>query len=398
MTEMTARAPTVRTAASGRSRRIEPGVSVTQPRPAVLARRCRSSLARGRRRASTSTCRSCVRSSALVLLARRCPTLVLAPPGRLPQRQLASRGCCYAFGASLLALIVGRAPAQPVLPVVGVDHPLAPLPLALTWLAIDARPAGLAPEHRAARRVLLAHAGPPRAATPASSWRRRWLSVRWSLAVVGAVRLNNGAGGGVALARPGARGRRPARADAPARGQRSARDVRVLVLVADRACCSRPRCAAGRSPATTSRPSSSPSGSPTTPSTGRWARCENAYNACLSVNILPTVLAQTTGLSGELVFKVLLQLVFALVPVLTFLLLAPLPVPPPRPGRRDLHDGVPDVLHRHALPGAPGDRLLLPRPAAAGRDRAGRPASRQRLRWWPSSASASCCPTTRRPT
>ena len=30
----------------------------------------------------------------------------------------------------------------------------------------------------------------------------------------------------------------------------------------------------------------------------RWARCENAYNACLSVNILPTVLAQTTGLSG----------------------------------------------------------------------------------------------------
>ena len=46
---------------------------------------------------------------------------------------------------------------------------------------------------------------------------------------------------------------------------------------------------------------------------------ENAYNACLSVNILPTVLAQATGLSGELVFKVLLQLVFALVPVLTFL-------------------------------------------------------------------------------
>ena len=46
---------------------------------------------------------------------------------------------------------------------------------------------------------------------------------------------------------------------------------------------------------------------------------ENAYNACLSVNILPTVLAQTTGLSGEFVFKVLLQLVFASVPVLTYL-------------------------------------------------------------------------------
>ena len=46
---------------------------------------------------------------------------------------------------------------------------------------------------------------------------------------------------------------------------------------------------------------------------------QNAYNACLSVNILPTVLAQTTGLSGTIVFKVLLQLVFALVPVLTYL-------------------------------------------------------------------------------
>ena len=45
----------------------------------------------------------------------------------------------------------------------------------------------------------------------------------------------------------------------------------------------------------------------------------SAYNACLSVNILPTVLAQATGLSGEVVFKVLLQLVFAAVPVLTFL-------------------------------------------------------------------------------
>ena len=46
----------------------------------------------------------------------------------------------------------------------------------------------------------------------------------------------------------------------------------------------------------------------------------SAYSACLSVNILPTVLVQATGLSGELVFKVLLQLVFATVPVLTYLL------------------------------------------------------------------------------
>ena len=43
------------------------------------------------------------------------------------------------------------------------------------------------------------------------------------------------------------------------------------------------------------------------------------YNACLSVTILPTVLANATGLSGVVVFKVLLQLVFALVPVATYL-------------------------------------------------------------------------------
>ena len=42
-------------------------------------------------------------------------------------------------------------------------------------------------------------------------------------------------------------------------------------------------------------------------------------SACLSVSILPTVLAQTTGLPGTVVFKLLLQLLFALVPVLTYL-------------------------------------------------------------------------------
>lgn len=43
------------------------------------------------------------------------------------------------------------------------------------------------------------------------------------------------------------------------------------------------------------------------------------YNACLSVTVLPTVLARFTGLPGSFVFKCLLQLVFALVPVATYL-------------------------------------------------------------------------------
>src|SRR5690606_31610800 len=45
---------------------------------------------------------------------------------------------------------------------------------------------------------------------------------------------------------------------------------------------------------------------------------ENAYTACLSITILPTVLAETTGLSGTAWFTVGLQVVFALVPVLAY--------------------------------------------------------------------------------
>ncbi len=104
------------------------------------------------------------------------------------------------------------------------------------------------------------------------------------------------------------------------------------------------------------------------------------------------------ALSGELVFKV------AAAAGVRAGAGADLPLRPPlrRPrlgaGRRHLHDGVPDVLHRHALPGAPGDRVLLPRPAAARRHRAGPGRRRGRgagadLRRW-----ASCSPTTRRPT
>lgn len=42
------------------------------------------------------------------------------------------------------------------------------------------------------------------------------------------------------------------------------------------------------------------------------------YNACLSVNILPSVLSHYLGVDGVVVFKVVMQLVFALVPVCVF--------------------------------------------------------------------------------
>lgn len=45
----------------------------------------------------------------------------------------------------------------------------------------------------------------------------------------------------------------------------------------------------------------------------------SAYHACLSINILPSVLSQYLGLSGVVIFKVVLQAVFALVPVFVFI-------------------------------------------------------------------------------
>jgi uncharacterized membrane protein len=45
---------------------------------------------------------------------------------------------------------------------------------------------------------------------------------------------------------------------------------------------------------------------------------QSPYNACLSVNILPTLIAQITGLSGIVVFKVVMQAAMVVVPVATY--------------------------------------------------------------------------------
>jgi uncharacterized membrane protein len=59
-----------------------------------------------------------------------------------------------------------------------------------------------------------------------------------------------------------------------------------------------------------------------TAANGNWdiSRFRDAYNACLSITILPTMLAGMTGLSGTYVFKLVLQLVFALCPVIVYLI------------------------------------------------------------------------------
>ncbi|WP_027861327.1 DUF2206 domain-containing protein [Marmoricola sp. URHB0036] len=241
-----------------------------------------------------------------LVLFRRAPLLTDSPAARL----------CYSFGASMLALIVVGFVVNFALPVVGVDHPLAPAALAVTWLVLDLA-------------LLAWRPGTPLVGSfPVVDVVRRALTARFELvqslavgavllAVVGAVRLNNDAGAGFALV-----GQALAAAALLAlmvtREGSLWRDVRSLFLVATSLLLA------------TSLRGWTITGHDIqaeflafrlTDGAQRWqmGALENAYNACLSVNILPTVLTQTTGLSGEVVFKVLLQLVFAVVPVLTFL-------------------------------------------------------------------------------
>ena len=218
----------------------------------------------------------------------------------------------YAFGLALLGLVVGGLALDTVLPWVGVDRPLAPAPLAVTWLLVDLglllwkREVRL-PKPRL-RKVLEAEL----VLAPTLA------SVSLLLSVVGAIRLNNGAngfvataavvvGGAAVLALLGSRQVRP-----------RSHDAWVLGLVA-----------AGLLLATSLRGwyvtghdiQAEFLAFRLTDGAQNWemSSLPSAYNACLSVTILPTVLAQATGLSGHVVFTVLLQLVFATVPVLTYL-------------------------------------------------------------------------------
>ena len=85
----------------------------------------------------------------------------------------------YAFGVSLLALIVVGFLLNLVLPVVGVDHPLAPMSLALTWLVLDLALLAWRPSIPLAARSPGAWPFVARS-THASSSHRRWPPWAWS--------------------------------------------------------------------------------------------------------------------------------------------------------------------------------------------------------------------------
>lgn len=233
------------------------------------------------------------------------PTLVLARRAmRLP----------YAFGLSLLGLIVGGLLLDTVLPWVGVDRPLAPAPLGVAWLVADIALIVWR------RDVPLLEPGTVRTAVRSALDAQLVLAptlavVSLVLAVAGAIRLNNGASGVVAVVAVVVDG---AALLAQLLASRRTHDGWVLGLVA-----------AALLLGTSLRGwyitghdiQAEYLAFRLTDGAQNWemSALPSAYNACLSVNILPTVLTQATGLSGLVVFKLLLQLVFATVPVLTYL-------------------------------------------------------------------------------
>lgn len=241
------------------------------------------------------------------------PTLMLYRKSSLPGDPSAK--ALYSFGASLLGLMVLALALNASLPALGIEHPLQPAVLAVTWFVVDV--ALLA--WRRNEVPLPAIALNLRKASEFRIELTMTLAVGSTvLAAVGAIRLNNGAGGEVSLLAHVVGGAALValmlRSDSAPR-----RDIKTLTLVA-----------AGLLLATSLRGwqitghdiQAEYLAFRLTNGDQHWSMedLQNAYNACLSVNILPTVLAQTTGLSGVAVFKVLLQLCFALVPALTYLL------------------------------------------------------------------------------
>lgn len=252
-------------------------------------------------------------------------TFVALPTVVLHRRALAGRSGTdralrlpYAFGLAVLALVVGGLLLDTVLPRFGVDRPLAPAPLAVAWFVGDAALLGWRRHVPVLTRAELRAGG------------RRLLDARFELAptlaavalllsVVGAIRLNNGASGVVAVAAVAVSGAALLALLASRQVRSPSYDGWVIVLVS-----------AGLLLATSLRGwgitghdvQAEFLAFNLTDQAQNWemSALPSAYNACLSVTILPTVLAQTTSLSGLVVFKVLLQLLFATVPVLTFLL------------------------------------------------------------------------------
>ena len=219
----------------------------------------------------------------------------------------------FSLASVLLLLMLGGVAADVVLPVVGVQRPLDPVPVVLLgdavtvslyvlrWRYPAKRPAGigLAALRREETRLLLGSA----------------LCV--VLAVLGANRLNNGAGDQVSLAALvaavltlgfGLLWRHRVR-EVTTSVVLYLLSLSLLLMTSLRGWF-----VTGHDIQTEYQVFQ------LTLAHGRWtiANFHNAYNACLSITILPTELARVIGVADPYIYKVFFQLIFAVCPVLVY--------------------------------------------------------------------------------
>jgi len=239
------------------------------------------------------------------------PTYLLCGSGIIPARSPGERIAVCAV-LTLFGLMVGGLAANTVLPPLGIANPLSALPaififdvaiLALGMWARRRHPAGYAirmPVLTGADRAVIVLGG-----------------VVLVLAIVGAVRLNNGGGGGVTLLMLVL----AVVESALLLGWRDRLNPGVVSLAIYGLSLALLLMTSLRGWYTTGHDVQREyQVFELTKSHGHWsmASLKDAYNACLSITILPTLISQWTRVDDPYVYKVFFQLLFALCPVLLF--------------------------------------------------------------------------------
>jgi uncharacterized membrane protein len=219
----------------------------------------------------------------------------------------------YSLGAVLLLALLGGLGLNTVLPPLGVGRPLDPLPVAALADAITVA------------LYLFRRRNPAR-----PSWRRCLASIGpvggriaagagacVALAVLGANRLNNGAGGQVSLV---AQGGILVLAFLLLRYRHRLQDEMICVTIYLLSLALLLMTSLRGWYVTGHDIQTEYLAFQLTYSHAHWdmGSFSNAYNACLSITILPTELAQVTHVFNPYVFKVFFQLMFAVCPVLSY--------------------------------------------------------------------------------
>ena len=249
------------------------------------------------------------------------PVLLVNAKIGWPESTKPHESLLYSLALVVLGLMVGGLAINEVLPLVGVARPLDRLPVVVTLLIALA---GLAAWRRERWRWFDGLRLESRTVTyPAIGIRDQLILVVGAVVVVGSVagpiRLNNGAGGGVTTAMLIAAGvvivglfswRRVLN------GLTIAITIYQLSLALLLMTSLRGWFVTGHDIQREFRVFEMASGQ------GVWdiETFRSTYNACLSITILPTIIERTTGIPDVCVLKVVFQLLYALCPVLIYLI------------------------------------------------------------------------------